>query len=112
MSDSAVTWMTEQSSFDTSNKHTKDPENNQALEKRPRVFFKFNPNTCSLDDFQLLGLNKRQAKMIDTYRSRGGQFRIKNDFKKMYCISADEFVTLQKWIDLPDTSHISSSGIL
>ncbi|TAH42051.1 MAG: helix-hairpin-helix domain-containing protein [Bacteroidetes bacterium] len=69
----------------------------------PLVYFKFNPNLCTVEEFQKLGLSFRQATMIVNYRSKGGVFRKKIDFKKMYCIKESEYHELEPWIELPDS---------
>jgi DNA uptake protein ComE-like DNA-binding protein len=49
------------------------------------------------------GLSKKQIKVISHYLSRGGKFRIKNDFKKMYCLTDFQYKNLRPYIQLPDS---------
>ena len=44
----------------------------------------------------------KQIKSILNYRQKGGQFRIKKDFAKIYTISKEEFSVLEPYIQLPD----------
>lgn len=63
--------------------------------------FPFDPNTISLADLQRLGLSQRQAESIDNYRAKGGRFRTKADFQKMYVVSDTLFARLEPFIRIP-----------
>jgi DNA uptake protein ComE-like DNA-binding protein len=63
--------------------------------------FPFDPNTVSLEDLQRLGLTLRQAESIENYRSKGGRFRSKDDFRKMYVVSDTLFTRLEPFIKIP-----------
>ena len=52
--------------------------------------FEFDPNTVTAAGLVRLGLSDRQAATIINYRSKGGVFRKREDFRKMYVVS-DEF---------------------
>jgi len=72
--------------------------------KKPaRTFesFAFDPNTVSVADLQRLGLSERQAESIENYRSKGGRFRSKADFQKMYVVSDTLYARLEPYIDIP-----------
>lgn len=69
--------------------------------KRSVESFRFNPNTVSLEDLVRLGLSERQAESIENYRSKGGKFRVKEDFKKMYVVSDSLYERLEPFIDIP-----------
>jgi competence protein ComEA len=62
--------------------------------------FLFDPNTLTLEQWLTLGFTAKQAKVIENYCSKGGKFYDKEDFKKMYCISADEYAILEPFIDI------------
>lgn len=64
--------------------------------------FVFNPNIASEDDFVKLGLTQKQASGILNYRNKGGKFRKKEDFAKMYTISKDEYNRLEAFISIPE----------
>ena len=66
----------------------------------------FNPNTTSLEDFKQIGLTEKQAQTIIKYRTKGGVFRIKSDFKKMYSITDLMYEELKTHILLPDTFEL------
>ena len=63
--------------------------------------FAFDPNTVSLADLQRLGLTERQAESIENYRAKGGRFRSKADFQKMYVVSDSLFARLEPFIEIP-----------
>lgn len=63
--------------------------------------FAFDPNTVSVADLQRLGLSERQAATIENYRSKGGRFRTKEDFRKMYVVSDTLFARLEPFIEIP-----------
>ena len=63
--------------------------------------FPFDPNTVTRGDLQRLGLSARQAESIENYRSKGGRFRSKTDFQKMYVVSDTLFARLEPYIDIP-----------
>lgn len=63
--------------------------------------FTFDPNTVSLADLQRLGLSERQAASVENYRAKGGRFRSKADFQKMYVVSDTLFARLEPFIEIP-----------
>ncbi|MCG3167376.1 MAG: hypothetical protein POELPBGB_03166 [Bacteroidia bacterium] len=64
--------------------------------------FVFNPNTATEEDFVKLGLTKKQATGILNYRNKGGRFRKKEDFAKMYTVSKQEYERLKAFIVIPE----------
>lgn len=64
--------------------------------------FVFNPNITTEDDFVKLGLTKKQAAGILNYRNKGGKFRKKEDFAKMYTINKQEYERLEPFIVIPE----------
>lgn len=60
--------------------------------------FTFNPNTATEEDFVKLGLTKKQATGILNYRNKGGKFRKKEDFAKMYTVSKELYERLEAFI--------------
>lgn len=71
--------------------------NNQAT-TNDYVLFEFDPNTATDNDFKKLGLSDRQINTINNYRSKGGYFKVKEDFKKIYVISEDDYNRLAPFI--------------
>lgn len=69
--------------------------------------FNFDPNTASVDQFESLGLPKFIAERIEKYRSKGGKFRKKEDFAKIYGILPDTYERLEPYITLPSADDES-----
>ncbi len=68
--------------------------------------FPFNPNNLSVELWQKIGLTDKQIKSIKKFEAKGGKFKTKEDFKKMYAISAEEYSILEPFITIPaDTNH-------
>jgi len=74
--------------------------------------FVFDPNTISITDLERLGFSNRQAKVIDNYRKKGGVFRRKDDFAKMYVVDSSMFSRLLPYISIqpiPDSLQLAVS---
>lgn len=66
-------------------------------------YFHFDPNSLERNSWLKLGLSEKQISVLENYKSKGGSFRIKNDLKKMYCITPEKFKELEPYINLPDS---------
>lgn len=64
--------------------------------------FRFNPNTITMDSLQMLGFTEKQAGTILNYRSKGGKFRRKEDFARMYVVDSATYSSLEEYIFIPD----------
>lgn len=73
-------------------------QNNKPQKLSP---FNFNPNTLSEAGFVKLGLRPRLAKTILNYRSKGGKFYKKEDFKKIWGLHEEEYKQLAPYIAIP-----------
>ena len=71
-------------------------ENRRSVESFP-----FDPNTVTVEDLVRLGLSPRQAESIENYRAKGGRFRAKTDFQKMYVVSDTLYARLEPFIEIP-----------
>lgn len=74
----------------------------QSVETSRLQPFDFFPDTMKTADWLRLGLTQRQAGMLEKYMLKGGRFRTRGDFKKMYCISEAEYLVLEPFIRLPE----------
>ncbi len=68
--------------------------------KIPVQRFNFDPNTALEADFQQLGLPKRTIKGILNYRSKGGKFKVKEDFAKIYSLEELDYTRLAPYITI------------
>ena len=62
--------------------------------------FEFDPNTASEKDFLKLGLPVFLARRIVNYRNKGGRFRKKEDFAKIYGLQEETYNKLEPFIHL------------
>jgi competence ComEA-like helix-hairpin-helix protein len=65
----------------------------------PKLFH-FDPNTVSVAGWQQLGVPRWMAERIEKYRSKGGQFRRKEDLLKIYDFPPDLYDQLEPYITL------------
>lgn len=63
--------------------------------------FAFDPNTITGDSLQLLGFTARQAQSILKYRSKGGRFRYREDFARLYVVDSAVYTALEGYLLLP-----------
>lgn len=74
------------------------------------VMFPFNPNNLSLQQWEQLGLSERQANVIKHYESKGGKFYSKEDVKKIYAITADDYKRLEQYINIPQAEYTAKKA--
>lgn len=65
------------------------------------VYFRFDPNNLPEASWQKLGLSVRQIRVIKNYEAKGGKFWKKEDLKRIYSISEDDYRRLEPYIDIP-----------
>jgi DNA uptake protein ComE-like DNA-binding protein len=80
------------------NKTVKFISKNPTPVKIGSELFLFDPNTATDKDFMRLGLSEKQIKTIRNYQSKGGSFRRKEDFFKIYGISESQKNALADYI--------------
>jgi len=61
-------------------------------------YFKFDPNGLAVSAWEKLGLRSAQIKNIKNYEAKGGKFYKKEDLKKLYTISAEDYERLAPFI--------------
>lgn len=72
------------------------------VEHIPTKLFAFNPNTATKDELKTLGFSDRLVKGLINYRTKGGEFRIKADVKKLYGMDSIFYKSLLPFIQLPE----------
>ncbi len=72
--------------------------------------FPFDPNQMTSQRWTQLGLSEKQIRTIENFKSKGGKFRKKEDFRKMYCISAKEYEILAPYIQIEQISFQNPTG--
>ena len=73
--------------------------------------FAFDPNTITGDSLQLLGFSARQAQSILKYRNKGGKFRYREDFAKLYVVDSAVYAALEGYLLLPKRGVGTKEGI-
>jgi DNA uptake protein ComE-like DNA-binding protein len=68
----------------------------------PVTLFAFNPNTITKDELKTLGFSERLVKGLLNYRTKGGEFRVKADVKKLYGMDSTFYKRLSPFIQLPE----------
>jgi competence protein ComEA len=71
----------------------------------PDSLFAFDPNTADTAAFVKLGLSPRIAKSIVNYRQKGGKFRKKEDFARIYGLAEADYARLAPYIRIPEAKR-------
>jgi competence protein ComEA len=74
------------------------------------VMFPFNPNNLTVDQWKQLGLSAHQANIIKHFEVKGGRFYSKEDVKKIYSITADDYKRLEPYIQIPQAAYTSTKA--
>ncbi len=64
------------------------------------IFFTFDPNTVSADEFEKLGFSKKNAETLLKYRNSKGHFDKKEDFKKLFFVNDSIYAALAPYIEI------------
>lgn len=75
-------------------------EKNSSQHGIPHKLFSFNPNTIDKDGLISLGFSEKAANIFLNYRNKGGQFRTKNDVKKIYGVSDKLYQRIESYIQI------------
>lgn len=62
----------------------------------------FNPNTATKDNLIQSGLSEKLAQQILNYREKGGKFKVKKDFAKLYYLTDSAYQAIAPYLLLPD----------
>ncbi|BDS13186.1 helix-hairpin-helix domain-containing protein [Aureispira anguillae] len=73
-------------------------KSSKAIELLPA--FDFDPNTATAEVFEKLGLSTKTIRSILNYRTKGGQFRKREDFKKIYTLPDTLYQHLSAYIKI------------
>jgi competence protein ComEA len=74
-----------------------DEETSPSFNMEP---FFFDPNTVTSAELVHLGFSRRQAAVIENFRTKGGVFRNADDFAKMYVVDSVMFKKLKSFISI------------
>lgn len=71
--------------------------------KNTRTLFPFDPNSATTKELEKIGLSERQIRTIRNYLSSGGKFYHKEDFRKIYTISEEEYLIYEPYIKIENS---------
>lgn len=71
-------------------------------ETAARELFTFDPNTADSTQLLRLGLRPWQVRNIYKYRSKGGKYRRKEDFARLYGLTAADYKRLEPYIRITE----------
>ncbi len=94
---------------------TNIPNNNNSTLKptaAPVVLNNFDPNTADETQFKQLGLSKKQATMIVHYREKGGKFKKKEDFSRIYELSPEQYQQLEPYITIATNPILNAPVVI
>ncbi len=82
-----------------------EPLAGRSPREKGRDVFAFDPNTASREDLLRLGLSPHLVERLLRYREKGGIFRQKSDFRKLYGLSEADYQRLEPYIAItqPET---------
>lgn len=89
---------------------TPPPTAYRSGESRPRPpveAFPFDPNTAPKEELLRLGLPPALVERLLRYRERGGRFRQKSDFQKLYGLSEADYTRLEPYIAIAPPEDIA-----
>lgn len=108
--DSLVTLMqTEEARQPRYGDHTDNGKTTTERFREPKRF-PFDPNTVSVAEWQQLGLPGWLAERIEKYRSKGGQFRRKEDLLRIYDFPPDLYEQLEPYMTLKEAAPTNRFG--
>jgi competence ComEA-like helix-hairpin-helix protein len=81
-------------------KEDSNPISTEEIDKPLPTPFSFDPNTASAETLEQLGLKNNTIQSILNYRNKGGQFRTKEDFKKIYTLSEATYQHLESVVEI------------
>ena len=84
------------------NQYNASKETQRTIELKP-----FDPNTATETELLSLGLEVRTVKVLLKYREKGGQFRTKDDLKKIYNLSDIDFLRINSFVQIAENQIIT-----
>lgn len=76
------------------------------------TLFKFDPNTVDAAGLKKLGLKDKTVSIFLNWRSKGKVFRSKEEFKKLYTLTPDEYERLAPYIIINNPKNIKQPKLV
>ena len=77
------------------------PSNTNRNKPSHLTLFPFNPNSTKKEDWKRLGLSNKVINTIQKFVRNGGEFRTKQDFKRIYGITENDYQRLEPFMVIP-----------
>lgn len=87
------------------------PESTETGDSIRIIYFDFDPNTADLEELLSLGLTQEIGNRIVKYRESGGVFRRKEDLRKIYGLSDENFRKLSPYVVIYEIAEDLSGSI-
>lgn len=81
-------------------KYNRNPRKPYAVEAKAPETFPFDPNTADSTQLLRLGLQPWQVRNIYKYRAKGGVYRKKEDFARLYGLTVKDYRRLEPYIQI------------
>ncbi len=94
------TFMASAQASDSINFYVPEETHEPGTDQRRQELFVFDPNKLPIEEWMRLGLSRKQAESIKNYENKGGQFRSKEDVRKMYAVSPEFFESIEDYIKI------------
>lgn len=88
--------------FDSSKNSKQEKSSERKFIQKKDSLFAFDPNRISEEALSDLPFSAKARKSLLAYRKAGGKFKIKSDLKKLYGLNAQDYQTVESFIDLPE----------
>jgi len=75
------------------------------------VLFPFNPNTIGVEEWQQLGMSKKQAESIEKAKTKGFKFRKPEDLAKVYVIGEKGYERLKNFVIIPEEKKTTTHEV-
>lgn len=69
------------------------------------TLFTFDPNTIDSQSAILLGISEKQVRSLMHYREKGGRFKNKDDFARLYGLSNEKYQLLRPYIVMTEVRY-------
>jgi len=77
----------------------------------PYSLFTFDPNTADSSTFLQLGLKSFMVSNILKYRHKGGWFKTKDNFAKVYGLTSEKYNELEPYISIREQKHTKTDSL-
>lgn len=88
---------------------TSSPSNFSNAESKEIVLQNFNPNQIGVSDWVQMGFSEKQAQSIVDFKNKYGDFKTKEDIRKLYVVSEEKYEEIAPFIQIPQVEYRSDN---